>query len=834
MAVNGGVPPAYCLPCRRRVLHLESLSRFSTSKPLLIRVPIGRRNFHFTSDFSQLIVAKSSWGFRGKEGAGDAREVKRNAAYGVSRDWEEFDSDYVETSGRFMQNRSGASISRASSVDRNRIGADANYGTEFGNSKYEGRSRYSNGNIISSLGEDFEREWRQPLSSKVPDSPRKLRLPSKSSGLERRSREIRPRQEKHVRDDYDVIGGWMGTREPSENFKNSSIYKQPSVPLDNAVKHQRGVGSNRYPSPPPSSGKVPKYLRPIHEKTKSLNRKRPKSKLSSPTESTPETPTPHFQLQTRNTTDYATSSDFIIPPVIKPELPYQFSYSETPKETPLGYREPLYSPFGHEGVTRPYLGRPSKMKKTKKIRAESWGSFDSPRADKNDVKPIHRSGSHPEPQPLGKSRAKILGAPLTTAEVEELVMQCQKEDRQLNLGRDGFTHNMLASVHDYWKRRQVVRIKCKGVPTVDMDNVCTVLEDKTGGKIISRAGGVVYLFRGRNYNYNTRPKIPLMLWRPPAPVYPKLIQRAPEGLTVEEADSLRRRGRKIPAICHLGKNGVYLNLVRDVRNAFQADNLVKVDCEKMNTHDLRKIGAKLKDLVPCVLLSFDHECILMWKGPESVESSNELEDDYSRKSGPSASKDSSENGNNEDDEWRSKSGPDIDSDADESIIAGDEDWEAAHKNDEAQEPIQEEGDFSLTKHRALISETDVPLHDTDAESHAGSDVKSSYCEEEAELPGKDITKPEFNEAIREFESLWQAANSSGEVLLLDEREVDPDHILELVKDHFGGVPMKPRTKGIASKNTARSAAMKTTKLERVPRDSSGLVQVDELARLLAP
>lgn len=44
----------------------------------------------------------------------------------------------------------------------------------------------------------------------------------------------------------------------------------------------------------------------------------------------------------------------------------------------------------------------------------------------------------------------------------------------------------------------------------------------------------------------------------------------------------------------VGKNGVYLNLVRDVRNAFQADNLVKVDCEKMNTHDLRKIGAKLK------------------------------------------------------------------------------------------------------------------------------------------------------------------------------------------------------------------------------------------------
>ena len=44
------------------------------------------------------------------------------------------------------------------------------------------------------------------------------------------------------------------------------------------------------------------------------------------------------------------------------------------------------------------------------------------------------------------------------------------------LGRDGFTHNMLENIHAHWKRRRVCKIKCKGVCTVDMDNVRKQLE----------------------------------------------------------------------------------------------------------------------------------------------------------------------------------------------------------------------------------------------------------------------------------------------------------------------------------------------------------------------
>ena len=44
-----------------------------------------------------------------------------------------------------------------------------------------------------------------------------------------------------------------------------------------------------------------------------------------------------------------------------------------------------------------------------------------------------------------------------------------------------------------------------------------------------------------------------MLWKPAAPVYPKLIQEAPEGLTKAEADEFRKQGEKLLPICKLGK-----------------------------------------------------------------------------------------------------------------------------------------------------------------------------------------------------------------------------------------------------------------------------------------
>ncbi|KAK2979560.1 hypothetical protein RJ640_027424 [Escallonia rubra] len=311
-----------------------------------------------------------------------------------------------------------------------------------------------------------------------------------------------------------------------------------------------------------------------------------------------------------------------------PEAPFEFqySYTETPKAKPLRLREPPVAPFGPSTMPRPWTGRKPLPPSKKEL--PPFDSFQLPPPHKKGVKPVQAPGPFlPGSGPkYVRSREELLGEPLSKEEVDELVKGTKKSKRQLNMGRDGLTHNMLDNIHALWKRRRVCKIKCKGVCTVDMENVREQLEEKTGGKIIYSQGGVVYLFRGRNYNYRTRPHYPLMLWRPITPVYPRLIQRTPEGLTLDEASEMRKKGRKLTPICKLGKNGVYCDLVKNVREAFEACKLVRINCQGMNGSDYRKIGAKLKELVPCVLISFEHEHILMWRGldwksslPEPIE-----------------------------------------------------------------------------------------------------------------------------------------------------------------------------------------------------------------------
>ncbi|KAL9242329.1 hypothetical protein vseg_016341 [Gypsophila vaccaria] len=314
---------------------------------------------------------------------------------------------------------------------------------------------------------------------------------------------------------------------------------------------------------------------------------------------------------------------------VVPGAPFEFMYSYTEAVKgvkPLALREEAVAPFGPGTIPRPWMGR---KPMSKKILPE-FDSFRPPPPGKKGVKPVQRPGPYlPGSGPrYVMTREEILGEELSPVEVNELIEGCRKSKRQLNMGRDGLTHNMLDNIHAHWKRRRVCKIKCKGVCTVDMDNVCQQLEEKTGGKIIFRRGGVVFLFRGRNYNFKTRPRFPLMLWKPVSPVYPRLVKQAPEGLTLEEAKEMRRRGRDLIPICKLGKNGVYVNLVKTVREAFEICDLVRVNCQGLNPSDYRKIGAKLKDLVPCVLISFELEHILIWRGKDWTPSLLQPEADH--------------------------------------------------------------------------------------------------------------------------------------------------------------------------------------------------------------
>ncbi|KAL5227867.1 hypothetical protein ABZP36_016132 [Zizania latifolia] len=305
---------------------------------------------------------------------------------------------------------------------------------------------------------------------------------------------------------------------------------------------------------------------------------------------------------------------------------FQFSYSEAPRTVPLAIREPAFLPFAPPTMPRPWTGKAPLLTKGEKARRRGM-RLHTP-LGQEPPKTVSAHGIMMEVRGRrqrdlarvnpgdGRNREEVLGEPLTPAEVRALVKPHISHNRQLNIGRDGLTHNMLEMVHCHWRRQEICKVRCRGVPTVDMNNLCHHLEEKSGGKVIHRVGGVVFLYRGRNYNPRTRPRYPLMLWKPATPVYPKLIQQAPEGLTKEEADEMRRRGQDLLPICKLAKNGIYISLVKDVRDAFEGHDLVKINCEGLNPSDYKKIGAKLRDLVPCVLLSFDNEHILMFRGKE--------------------------------------------------------------------------------------------------------------------------------------------------------------------------------------------------------------------------
>lgn len=266
---------------------------------------------------------------------------------------------------------------------------------------------------------------------------------------------------------------------------------------------------------------------------------------------------------------------------------------------PIGLREPKYSPFGPGRLNR------------------EWTGVCAPAVDPK-VRSVDGADDPKLEEKRRKMRQRIQGTPLTAAERKILVDKFQRNrtNRQINLGRDGLTHNMLDEIHNHWKHAEAVRIKCLGVPTVDMKNVRTQLEDKTFGKVIHRHCGTLILYRGRNYIPKKRPKIPLMLWRPHEPIYPRLIKTTVDGLSIAETKEMRKKGLAVPALTKLAKNGYYGSLVPMVRDAFLVSELVRIDCQGLERSDYKKIGCKLRDLVPCVLVTFDKEQIVILRGKD--------------------------------------------------------------------------------------------------------------------------------------------------------------------------------------------------------------------------
>lgn len=113
-----------------------------------------------------------------------------------------------------------------------------------------------------------------------------------------------------------------------------------------------------------------------------------------------------------------------------------------------------------------------------------------------------------------------------------------------------------------------------------------------------------------------------MLWKPYAPIYPKLVKNVAEGLTFEETKEMRNRGLNSPPLTKLTRNGVYVNVVEKVREAFKTEEVVRLDCKHVGTSDCKLIGVKLRDLVPCVPILFKDEQIILWRGKRDTESTS--------------------------------------------------------------------------------------------------------------------------------------------------------------------------------------------------------------------
>lgn len=125
---------------------------------------------------------------------------------------------------------------------------------------------------------------------------------------------------------------------------------------------------------------------------------------------------------------------------------------------------------------------------------------------------------------------------------------------------------------------------------------------------------ILLLYRGRNYDPKKRPVVPVMLWKPLAPIYPKLVNNIAEGLSFEETKEMRNRGLNSNALMKLTRNGVYVYVVDRVREAFKTEDVLRLDCSHVGTSDCKKIGVKLRDLVPSVPILFKDDQIILWRG----------------------------------------------------------------------------------------------------------------------------------------------------------------------------------------------------------------------------
>ncbi|PON76004.1 RNA-binding, CRM domain containing protein [Trema orientale] len=73
--------------------------------------------------------------------------------------------------------------------------------------------------------------------------------------------------------------------------------------------------------------------------------------------------------------------------------------------------------------------------------------------------------------------------------------------KKLKVGKAGITEGIVNGIHERWRRSEVVKIVCEDICRMNMKRTHDLLEKKTGGLVVWRAGSKIVLFRGTNYEY---------------------------------------------------------------------------------------------------------------------------------------------------------------------------------------------------------------------------------------------------------------------------------------------------------------------------------------------
>lgn len=73
--------------------------------------------------------------------------------------------------------------------------------------------------------------------------------------------------------------------------------------------------------------------------------------------------------------------------------------------------------------------------------------------------------------------------------------------QKLKIGKAGITEGIVNGIHERWRRTELVKIVCEDMSRLNMKRTHDLLERKTGGLVIWRAGSIIILYRGAEYKY---------------------------------------------------------------------------------------------------------------------------------------------------------------------------------------------------------------------------------------------------------------------------------------------------------------------------------------------